>query len=175
MIRKIGTLEIEVEMGDIADQPLLAAVVNAANPQLTTGGGVAGAIHSKAGPNLYKECMPLAPIAPGEAVITKAYNLPNEYVIHCLGPVYGKDKPEDKFLKNCYINSLALAERHLIASIGFPTISTGIYGYPKHKAAEVVFNVLLDQLPKLKSLKKIKFVVFDEDDKNLYEKNLEKF
>ena len=164
--------ELEVEKGDIANQPDLEVVVNAANAELAPGGGVAGAIHRKAGPELYQECKSLAPIKPGEAVITKAFNLPNKNIIHCLGPVYGKDKPEDKLLASCYRNSLKLAEENSLSSIGFPGISTGIFGYPPDLAIEVVFNTVLAELPKLEQLKKVKFVVFNDDDLHLYESKL---
>ncbi|MCG9971314.1 macro domain-containing protein [Christiangramia crocea] len=169
VIQNIG---IEVEKGDISRQPELDAVVNAANAELAPGGGVAGAIHGTAGPQLYEECKPLAPIAPGEAVITKAYGLPNKHVIHCLGPVYGRDKPEDQLLASCYRNSLKLAEENKLESIGFPGISTGIFGYPKEQAVEVVFNTLLPELPKIRHLKKIKFVMFGDQDLQLYESKL---
>lgn len=168
----IHNIEIEVVKGDIAAQSDLDAVVNAANAELAPGGGVAGAIHGTAGPDLYEECKPLAPISPGEAVITKAYGLPNEYVIHCLGPVYGRDKPEDQLLASCYRNSLKLAEENSIESIGFPGISTGIFGYPKEEAVEVVFNSILPELPEISHLKKIKFVMFGDKDLQLYENKL---
>jgi len=168
----IQNIEIEVVKGDIAAQSDLDAVVNAANAELAPGGGVAGAIHSTAGPDLYEECKPLAPISPGQAVITKAYGLPNEYVIHCLGPVYGRDKPEDQLLASCYRNSLKLAEENSIESIGFPGISTGIFGYPKEEAVEVVFNSILPELPEMSHLKKIKFVMFGDKDLQLYENKL---
>lgn len=168
----LQNIEIEVDRGDISNQPELDAVVNAANAELAPGGGVAGAIHSAAGPELYEECRPLAPIAPGNAVITRAYDLPNKYVVHCLGPVYGKDKPEEQLLASCYRNSLKLAEENSLTSIGFPGISTGIFGYPKEKAVEVVFNTILQELPEIKSLKKIKFVLFSDDDLQLYEAKL---
>ncbi|MDX1760665.1 MAG: macro domain-containing protein [Christiangramia sp.] len=164
--------ELELEKGDIANQPDLEVVVNAANAELAPGGGVAGAIHRKAGPELYQECKFLAPIKPGEAVITEAFNLPNKNIIHCLGPVYGKDKPEDKLLSSCYRNSLKLAEENSLSSIGFPGISTGIFGYPPDLAIEVVFNTVLAELPKLEQLKKVKFVVFNDDDLHLYESKL---
>ncbi len=169
MKRKINNIEIEIKKGNIADQPDLDVVVNAANAQLAPGGGVAGAIHSKAGPNLYAECRPLAPIAPGEAVITKGYGLPNKFVIHCLGPVYGRDKPEDKLLSSCYTNSIALAEKRSLTSIGFPAISTGIFGYPAHLAIDVVFKAVPAILPELEHVKKIRFVIFSEEDFHLYE------
>lgn len=167
-------IEIEVALGNIADQPHLDAVINAANPELAPGGGVAGAIHSAAGHQLYEECKLLAPIYPGEAVITRAFKLPNKFVIHCLGPVYGRDKPEDELLASCYRNSLELAENENLTSIGFPAISTGIYGYPPELAVDIVFNTVLGELSKLKHLKKIKFVLFSDEDLKLYEHNLKK-
>ena len=96
MKKEISGVSIELRQGDIAQQKDCEAVVNAANPQLESGGGVAGAIHNTAGTELAQEARKMAPIKPGEAVITKAYKLPNQYVIHCLGPVFGRDKPERK-------------------------------------------------------------------------------
>lgn len=168
----LQNIALEVAQGDISRQPELEAVVNAANAELAPGGGVAGALHSAAGPKLYDECQKLAPIKPGEAVITKAYGLPNKYVIHVLGPVYGKDKPEDRYLSSCYREALALAEENKIKSIGFPAISTGIFGYPPEKAIDVVFNTVLSELHHLKHLKRIKFVLYGEDDLHLYENKL---
>lgn len=169
MKKTIQNIEIEVFQGDIANLPNVEAVVNAANAQLTTGGGVAGAIHRAAGPKLYEECKPLAPIAPGEAVITGAYNLPNKYVIHCLGPVYGKDKPESKLLENCYKNVLIQAEEKKVKSVAFPAISTGAFGYPIKEATKISFNTILAEIPKLKHLQKLKFVLFSEADLEIYE------
>src|SRR6056297_3607411 len=111
MIEKnINGVTIQCVAGNIADQPDMDAVVNAANALLRTGGGVAGAIHRAAGSGLAEECRPMAPIKPGEAVISGGHNLPNSYVIHCLGPVYGRDKPEEELLANCYRRALELAE-----------------------------------------------------------------
>jgi len=115
-------VEISFIKGDISHQPEFETVVNAANRWLAPGGGVAGAIHRAAGPQLYEECKKLAPIKPGQAVITSAYNLPNKFVIHCLGPVWGVDKPEDKILSSCYKNALRLAEENRVSSIAFPVI-----------------------------------------------------
>lgn len=162
-------VEIEISRGDIAAQEGVDAVVNAANAQLAIGGGVAGAIHRAAGPQLYEECKPLAPIAPGEAVITGAHNLPNKYVIHCLGPVYGQDKPEDKLLGNCYSNALKLAEKHEISSIAFPALSTGAFAYPITEATKITFNTILAEVPRLKHLQKLKFVLHSEGDLKIYE------
>ena len=166
-------IQFEAVIGDIANQPDVDAVVNAANAQLQTGGGVAGAIHRAAGPELYDECRNLAPIKPGEAVITKAYNLSNDYVIHCLGPVYGRDTPEEKFLANCYKNALRLAEKHQIRSIAFPSLSTGAFGYPIEQAINVSFNAILAELQGLKHLQRIKFVLFSEQDLKRYLKKIE--
>ncbi|MDX1720935.1 MAG: macro domain-containing protein [Salegentibacter mishustinae] len=173
MKKTIQNVEIEVSKGDIANQPDFEAVVNAANAQLTTGGGVAGAIHSAAGPGLYKECKPLAPISPGEAVITGAHKLPNKYVIHCLGPVYGRDNPADKLLGNCYKNALKCSEDKQVKSVAFPAISTGVFGYPIKEATKISFNTILAEIPKLKHLQKLKFVLFSEADLKIYEAMLD--
>jgi len=153
---------IELVRGDIAKQPDCDAVVNAANAQLQIGGGVAGAIHRAAGPGLERETKPLAPILPGEAVITGAHNLPNKHVIHCLGPVYGHDKPEDELLARCYRNALDLAEENELSSVGFPSISTGAFGYPMEEAATVAFQTIKEIIPSLSSVNTIRFVLWGE-------------
>ncbi len=159
---------LELSNGNIADQPDCDAIVNAANAELKTGGGVAGAIHSVGDPELEELTKPLAPIKPGEAVITEAPNLPNKYVIHCLGPVYGKDKPEDQLLSNCYRNSLLLAEENGIESIVFPAISTGAFGYPMKEAAQIAFNTIKKTSAELTNVKYIRFVLFSAADYNLH-------
>lgn len=166
-------IQLVAVRGDIGNQPDVDAVVNAANPQLNIGGGVAAAIHRTAGPELYEECKPLAPLSPGQAVITGAYNLPNDYVIHCQGPVYGKDKPEAKFLATCYKNALQLAEENKIPSLAFPAISTGAYGYPFKEATKVVFDTITGELDSLKYVEKIKFVLNGEEDLKLYTEYLQ--
>lgn len=172
MERMISKVKIECIKGDIASQKGITAVVNAANAQLRMGGGVAGAIHRAAGPGLKEECRPLAPIKPGEAVITSAHKLPNKYVIHCLGPVYGVDKPEDKILENCYRNALKLAEEHRIDSIAFPAISTGAFGYPVEEAAEIALKTIVDMVPNLQYVKNIRFVLYSVRDLEIHEKTL---
>lgn len=164
---------IECLRGDIAGQSDLDAVVNAANAELRIGGGVAGAIHRAAGPGLERECRALAPIRPGQAVLTGGHRLPNRYVIHCLGPVYGVDAPAEELLAACYANALELAERHRIRSIGFPAISTGAFGFPMEVAASVAFTAILDALPRLASVKLIRMVLFDEADRRLHAKLLD--
>lgn len=168
-------IEIEVTQGDIDKQPDMDAVVNAANAELRPGGGVAGAIHRAAGPELEKVCQTLAPIAPGEAVITEAFNLPNQWIIHCLGPVYGRDKPEEKLLADCYRNALQLAENHQISAIAFPAISAGIFGYPLPKVVEVVLNTLREETPKLTVVDHIRMVLYSAADQQVVEKSLADF
>lgn len=166
---KLSDVTIELKRGDIANQQDMDAVVNAANAQLRTGGGVAGAIHRAAGPDLAKETRSMAPIEPGEAVISGGHKLPNKYIIHCLGPVYGRDKPEDKLLANCYKNALKRAEENNISSVAFPSISTGAFGYPMKEAARVAFETIKGQVPKLSSIKTIRFVLWGKDAMNIHE------
>jgi O-acetyl-ADP-ribose deacetylase (regulator of RNase III) len=174
MKKNVSGITIECLIGDIASQKDMTAVVNAANAQLRIGGGVAGALHRAAGPGLEQECRPFAPINPGEAVITGAHNLPNRFVIHCLGPVYGIDKPEDILLANCYKNALELAEDHRINSIAFPAISTGAFGFPLKEATEIAFRSIRDIIPSLKHVKHIRFVLHGHAALSVYEQYLEK-
>ncbi len=158
----ISGVVIECVSGDIASQDDITAVVNAANAQLRIGGGVAGALHLAAGPELERECRPLAPIKPGQAVITSGQRLPNRYVIHCLGPVYGRDRPEGKLLSDCYRNALRLAEQFAIESIAFPAISTGAFGYPMADAVKIAFQTIKEMVPNLKHVGRIRFISFDQ-------------
>lgn len=164
---------IECVRGNIADQPGIDAIVNAANAALKPGAGVAGAIHRAAGPGLERECRPLAPIRPGQPVITSAHNLPNRHVIHCLGPVYGRDTPSAELLASCYRNALKRAEEINLASVAFPAISTGVFGYPVEEAALVAFQTIKEELPKLSSVRQIRFVLFDEAGREIHAKALE--
>lgn len=168
----VDGVSIECVRGDIAAQEGFDAVVNAANAQLMPGGGVAGAIHRAAGPGLAAECRPLAPIRPGQAVITGAHNLPNRYVIHCLGPVYGVDTPEAELLAECYRNALRLADERKLASIAFPAISTGVFGYPLEEAARVALGTVIAEVPKLEHVARIRFVLFGEKDHAIHERTL---
>ncbi|UCF69759.1 MAG: macro domain-containing protein [candidate division WOR-3 bacterium] len=160
----VNGIVIECVAGNIAAQKDMAAIVNAANAQLKSGGGVAGAIHRAAGPDLERECIALAPIDPGEAVITGGYRLPNRHVIHCLGPVYGVDEPSAVLLANCYRNALRIAEQKKIDSIAFPAISTGAFGYPLESAVEIALKAILEVLPKLRYVRRIRFVLYDRKD-----------
>ncbi len=159
-----GRTLLELTRGDIAHQQDMAAVVNAANAQLATGGGVAGALHRAAGPGLAEECRPLAPIAPGAAVITGAHGLPNDHVIHCLGPVYGRDEPAEELLASCYRRALALAEEAGIESVAFPAISAGAFGYPLDEAAAVAVDTVMDAATHLEHVRQVRFVLYAETD-----------
>ena len=174
MNTKYAGINIECCRGDIASQSDITAIVNAANAELRIGGGVAGAIHRAAGAGLEAECRPLAPVKPGEAVITSGQNLPNKHVIHCLGPVFGKDKPEDKLLADCYLNALHLADENQIDSIAFPAISTGAFGYPIEEATEVAIETIKKVAPELKNVKTIRFVLFGQEDLDVYEAEFKK-
>jgi len=156
-----GSVVIECVQGDITNQPDMEAVVNAANAELLPGGGVAGAIHRAAGPGLYEECRRLAPILPGEAVVTAGYRLPNRYVIHCLGPVYGVDLPSDTLLANCYRNALRIADERGIRSIAFPAISAGVFGYPMESAARIAVRTVLEEASQRPGVQHVRFVLFD--------------
>ncbi len=164
---------LECVQGDIAHQPDIDAVVNAANAQLRPGGGVAGALHRAAGPALDRACRPLAPSRPGEAVITEAFGLPNRHVIHCLGPVYGVDEPADALLAACYRNALTLAERQGLASVAFPAISTGVFGYPPAEAARVALATVIATLPDCPHVERVRFVLFDTRSAELHRRTLD--
>ena len=172
MRREFGAVTIECIRGNITSQQDVDAVVNAANARLAPGGGVAGAIHRAAGSGLAEEAVPLGPIEPGEAVITGAHELPNRYVVHTLGPVYGQDRPEAELLARCYRNSLALAEDNGVASIAFPAISTGIFGYPAEEAAEVALQTVREEAEQLERVRLVRFVLFGERDLEVHERVL---
>jgi O-acetyl-ADP-ribose deacetylase (regulator of RNase III) len=170
--RTFGGVTVECVRGDITSQDDVEAVVNAANARLEPGGGVAGAIHRAAGPGLAREAVPLGPIAPGEAVVTGGHDLPNRYVIHALGPVYGQDRPEAELLANCYRNSLDLAEEHGIGSIAFPAISTGVFGYPVEEAAGVALRTVVEETRRLERVRLVRFVLYGAADLEVHEKVL---
>lgn len=153
---------LELVTGDITRQSDMDAVVNAANPELRPGGGVAGAIHRAAGPELDRDCRALAPIDPGQAVITAGHDLPNAHVIHCLGPRWGIDEPADELLASCYREALRLAEAHRLRSIAFPAISSGIYGFPVGRAAHVALRTVREAEPHLAHVERVRFVLFDD-------------
>lgn len=167
--REFEGVRVEAIVGDITAQEDLDAVVNAANAQLTVGGGVAGAIHRAAGPGLDEECRALAPIRPGQAVITSGHDLPNPHVIHVLGPVYGQDEPSDQLLASCYREALRLAEEHGLGSVGFPAVSTGAFGYPMGAAATVAVDAVRAAAGELSSVRLVRFVLVDESAREIHE------
>lgn len=156
---------IQVIQGDIIKQPV-DAIVNAANSSLLGGGGVDGAIHRAAGPDLLAECRMLGGCKTGEAKATKGYNLPAKYVIHTVGPVWrGGDNDEDQLLASCYRNSLEVAASLNVRSIAFPAISTGIYGFPKARAAKIAVTEVSASMG---DMEKLIFVCFDRETAEIY-------
>jgi O-acetyl-ADP-ribose deacetylase (regulator of RNase III) len=148
----------------------LGAIVNAANTSLLGGGGVDGAIHRAAGPELLAECRTLGGCPTGEARITAGYRLPAEYVIHTVGPVWGGgDQGEPKLLASCYRNSLALATKHQVRNIAFPAISCGIYGYPIRDACQIAVRETLAYLDKNELPESVTFVCFGREIYDAYQ------
>jgi O-acetyl-ADP-ribose deacetylase (regulator of RNase III) len=157
---------IELIKGDIT-KVKVDVIVNAANKNLLGGGGVDGAIHHAAGKELLEECKTLFGCNTGDAKITKGYKLPSRYVIHTVGPVwYNGNYNEEGLLASCYKRSMEVAEEFLLTSIAFPNISTGLYCFPKQKAAEIALAEV--KKFKTKQIKKILFVTFDEENYKIY-------
>ncbi len=159
-------------VGDITDEET-AAIVNAANSTLLGGGGVDGAIHRAAGPELLKECRLLSGCPAGEARITDAYNLRARKVIHTVGPIWrGGDDNEPETLAECYRNSIDLAQKHNLESISFPCISTGVYGYPAADAAKIAVSAIRTALPRAPAVYEVHFVCFSEAALEYYRREL---
>ena len=149
------------------------AIVNAANTSLLGGGGVDGAIHKAAGPELFHECKTLGGCNPGEVRITKGYNLKAGYIIHTPGPIYKDGKRgEAQVLKNSYWNSMNLLKEYNLKSASFPAISTGVYNYPKEEAAEIAIKTVIEFMDKEGYIADIIFVLFVDDNYNIYNKTL---
>ena len=167
-----GTLEVLV--ADITTLPV-DAIVNAANTSLLGGGGVDGAIHRAAGPELLAECRTLGGCATGDAKITRGYRLPAKWVVHTPGPVYRDGKHgEPERLASCYRRSLALAAEKGAKSIAFPCISTGIYGYPAENAAKIAVETVREALKGLSEPLEVVFCCFSAKNAEIYEKMIEK-
>ena len=167
---------MEVILNDITKLKV-DAIVNAANSSLLGGGGVDGAIHRAAGKELVMECRSLRGCKTGNAKLTKGYNLPADFIIHTVGPVWQSGhNGEPELLANCYRKSIQIAVEKKIESLAFPCISTGIYGYPKDKAAEIAVETCSEELKNNPSKSKLKiiFCCFDEDNYNIYQQILNK-
>jgi O-acetyl-ADP-ribose deacetylase len=168
--------KIELVQGDITKMQV-DAIVNAANTSLLGGGGVDGAIHRAGGKAILEECIKIrnkqGGCKVGEAVITTAGNIPSKYVIHTVGPVWSQTKKDaDELLANAYRNSLKLALANKVKTIAFPNISTGIYHFPKDKAAEIAIKTVKDFLSTHQQIDKVIFVCFDEENYIMYQKLL---
>jgi len=164
--------KIDIVRGDVTKVEV-DAIVNAANTTLLGGGGVDGAIHRAAGPELLAECRTLGGCRPGEAKITRGYRLPARFVIHTVGPIWsGGKRGEPEILANCYRNSLQLAVENGIQTIAFPAVSCGAYGYPIQEAAEIALKTTREFLAKTDKIDKVIFVLWSEDIYEAYRKLL---
>jgi O-acetyl-ADP-ribose deacetylase (regulator of RNase III) len=163
--------KIEIIRGDIT-RLSVDAIVNAANRSLLGGGGVDGAIHRAAGPELFESCEMLNGCNTGDAKITPAFRLPSAYVIHTVGPVWNGGKHlEKELLASCYRQSLRIASENKIKTIAFPNISTGVYGFPKPEAASIAIETVQNYLTGYPEIEKVIFCCFDEENFSIY-KNL---
>lgn len=163
-----------VHRGDITELEV-DAIVNAANKSLLGGGGVDGAIHRAAGPELKEACRKLGGAETGEAKLTEGFDLPADYVIHAVGPVYRDGKHgEAEELENCYRNSIEIAKEKGISSIAFPAISTGIYGYPLEEASEIAIRTVYELTKDVDTIDKVLFVAFDDKTESVLSDKLEK-
>ena len=158
---------IEIMQGDITKLDV-DAIVNAANRSLLGGGGVDGAIHMAAGPELLTECRSIGGCPTGEVRITRGYNLPARYVIHTVGPIYSGRPQDSRLLTQCYLSSLNLASDHNLTSVAFPAISCGVYGYPIDEACKIAIDTTCNFLISDTSLKKVIFILFSSEHHNTY-------
>jgi len=170
----VGGTVLELVKGDITDLPV-DCIVNAANSQLKLGGGVAGAIRRKGGPRIQQECDEITSkcgeVRPGEAVITSGGDLKAGYVIHAVGPVFGEGD-EDAKLRDATINSLKLADEYKLRSIAFPAISTGYFGLPKKRCAEIMLSAAISYIKGSTRIEKVVFCLYDQETFDIFKETL---
>lgn len=164
---------LEIVQGDIAKQKDFEAVVNASHINYKPDGGVSTAIHEGAGPGLNEHCKPLAPLKPSIVVMTPGFKLPNKCILHCLGPRYGTTGA-DKILTRCFTNALDAADKSSITSIAFPAISSGAMGYPIRDAAVISLTAIIDHAHKLKHVKVVRVVLWEENHFDIFQNILVK-
>jgi len=175
MRAQINQIMLEFVQGDITQQDV-DAIVNAANTSLLGGGGVDGAIHRAAGPELLAECRTLQGCATGDAKITRGFRLPARHVIHAVGPVWnGGSRGEDEALASCYARAIELSQTHGLASIAFPAISTGVYRFPADRAANIAVTTTVDALAVAPAVSRVVFCCFSQDSARLHEQALAAF
>jgi O-acetyl-ADP-ribose deacetylase (regulator of RNase III) len=168
---KIHGTTLVLLRGNIVDVRV-DAIVNAANSALAGGGGVDGAIHRTGGPLIMEECRKIGGCLTGKAVATSAGRLHAKYIFHAVGPIYGHHRDAEHLLTSAYETCLELAEQHQVTSIAFPSISTGVYGYPLKEAAPIALQTVIDHSKNLTSLQQVMFVLFSNDDYAVYEQTL---
>jgi O-acetyl-ADP-ribose deacetylase (regulator of RNase III) len=166
--RQLGTARLEVIVADITGLPV-DAIVNAANRSLLGGGGVDGAIHRAAGPELLAECRALQGCETGDAKITRGYQLPARFVIHAVGPVWqGGNQAEDQALASCYARAIDLCRTHSLTSVAFPAISTGVYRFPADRAARIAVSATVDALTASPAINRVIFCCFSAESAELH-------
>jgi O-acetyl-ADP-ribose deacetylase (regulator of RNase III) len=169
----INQAQLELVQGDITQQDT-DAIVNAANSSLLGGGGVDGAIHRAAGPELLAECRTLGGCPTGEAKITKGYRLKARHVIHTVGPIYQGTPHDAELLAGCYRRSLEVASANHLRSVAFPSVSTGAYGYPVDQAAPVALKTVIEYLNTHTDIKLVRFVLYDSHTYQTYAQTLQR-
>jgi len=167
----INGVTLELLRGNIVEAQV-DAIVNAANSGLRGGGGVDGAIHRAGGPSIMEECRKIGGCPTGSAVSTTAGRLPAKYIFHAVGPIYSGSRDDERLLTSAYQSCLNLAEQHQVKSIAFPSLSTGIYGYPLELAAPIALRTIIEHIRKPTSLQQVMMVLFGESAYKVHEQAL---